>query len=138
MSPKEECEVLMNELLPIGVDFIKKHGEFYPYGSVMNMDETITLMEFYEGNEFPSAKDIFNGLKDACKKLAIDEKIKACGIVSNASVFLSDGVESDAIIISLEHKEKYSVKVALPYKVGFLKRVKFGNLIALEGDKNIF
>ena len=138
MSPKEECEILMNELMPIGVDFLKKHGEFYPYGAVINIDGTIKLLGFYEGSEFPASKDIIDGLIETCKQFAVNGEIKASGIVWNTSVTSTDGKGTDSIIISLEHKENYSVRVGLPYKIGLFKRVKLGNLFALEGDKSVF
>jgi hypothetical protein len=138
MLPKEECEILMNDLLPIGVDFLKKYGEFYPYGAVLSKDDTIELLGFYEGNEFPPSKDIIDGLIETCKQLAENGEIKASGIAWNTSVTSNDGSETDSIIISLEHKDNYSVKVGLPYKIGLFKKVKLGNLFALEGDKNIF
>lgn len=138
MSPKEECEVLMNKLIPIGIGFLNNYGEFYPYGAVINIDDTIKLLEFYKGNDSPASKEVIDGLKEGCKQLALDEKIKASGIVWNTSVTSNDGKETDAIIISLEHKDNYSVKVAFPYKIGLFKKVKLGNLFALEGDKSIF
>ena len=35
MMPKEECEELLNALLPFAVNQLKKYGEFYPFGAVM-------------------------------------------------------------------------------------------------------
>lgn len=138
MSPKEECETLMNELMPIGVKLLKKHGEFYPYGAVINKDDTIKLLGFYEGNEFPPSKDIIDDLIVACNQLAVNGEIKASGIAWNTSVISTNGKETDSILISLEHIDNYSVKVGLPYKIGLFKKVKFGKLFALEGDKSIF
>ena len=56
----------------------------------------------------------------------------------NASVTSPDGKPSDAIIVSLEHKEGYSVIVGKPYKIGLFKKVKFGDLFAMEGKHDIF
>jgi lipid II:glycine glycyltransferase (peptidoglycan interpeptide bridge formation enzyme) len=138
MSPKEECEVLMNELMPIGINFLKKYGEFYPYAAVMNMDGSIRLLEYYDGNEFPESKDLINNLRETCQQFAGNKEIKASGIVWNTSLISSNAKEEDVILVSLEHKDEYSIKVALPYKKGFFKKVKLGNLLALEGEKTIF
>ena len=138
MSPKEECEVLMNELISFGKKILKKQGEFYPFGGVMYIDESTSLLGFHGGDESPDSKDVMDGLIEACKQLIINNEIKSSGIVWNASVITANGEETDAILISLEHKDEYSVKVAYTYKKGLFKRFKWGELVALNGDKNIF
>lgn len=138
MTPKEECEALMNELMPIGINFIKKKGEFYPYCAVMNLDSTINLVGFYDGDDYPDSKEVMENLKETCSEFALEKKIKASGIAWNTSVASEDGSETDAILISLEHIDGYSVKIGLPYMKGIFKRVKLGNIFALEGDKDIF
>ena len=49
MIPKEECEELLNALLPFAVNQLKKYGEFYPFGAVM-----------YNNNETANMKDLEN------------------------------------------------------------------------------
>ena len=141
MTPKEECEKVMNDLLPIGIKFLKKQrGQFCPFGAIMKMDGEITLMGFYDENEKPDPKEYLNNLKIACKKMAEDGEIKVSGIVWNASVKSdsNSGKEEDAIIVSLEHKDSYSVQIVLPYRVGLFRRYKFGSLAAMAGEHDIF
>jgi len=138
MSPKEECEALLNELLPMSTKFLKKYGEFFPCCVVMNTDGTMTHIGHYDGNEHPNARDVMKGLQDACRQFALKGEIKASGIAWNASVSLSDNQTSDAIIVSLEHQDNYSVKVVLPYRIRFPRRLTLGNLLAQEGERIIF
>ena len=138
MTPKEQCEVLLDRLLPFAEDQIKKHCEFYPFAAVMLADNSIELTDGYNRNEHPESKDVLEMLKQIHKQLAYEEKIKASGIVWNASVASADGKPSDAIIVSLEHKANYSVIVGVPYKIGLFKKVTFGNLFAMEGKHDIF
>ena len=70
--------------------------------------------------------------------MAIEGKIKASGIVWNSSVVTEGGKPADAIIVSLEHVDNYSVIVGEPYKIGLFKKVVFGELFAMEGQHNIF
>ena len=44
MTPKEECEELLNALLPFAANQLKKHGEFYPFGAVLTNDGEISLL----------------------------------------------------------------------------------------------
>lgn len=138
MTPKEQCEILLDTLLPFAEDQMKKHREFYPFAAVMHTDDSLELTGSYDGNEHPESKDVLEALKQIHKQLASDGKIKASGIVWNASVASADGKPSDAIIVSLEHKDNYSVIVGEPYKIGLFKKVTFGQLFAMEGKQDIF
>lgn len=138
MTSKEQCEVLLDKLLPFAEDQLKKHREFYPFAAVIFMDDSVELTGSYDGNDHPESKDVIEMLKQIHQKLASEGKIKASGIVWNASVVSADGRPSDAIIVSLEHKDDYSVIVGEPYKIGLFKKVNFCNLFAMEGKHDIF
>ena len=138
MTPKEQCEVLLDKLLPFAEEQMKKHREFYPFAAVILTDDTVELTGSYDGGEHPESKDVINYLIQIHKQLAYDGKIKASGIVWNASVTSADGKPSDANIVSLEHKDVYSVIVGEPYKIGLFKKVTFGSLFAMEGKHDIF
>ena len=138
MTPKEQCEVLLDKLLPFAEEQMKKHREFYPFAAVMLTDDSIELTGSYDGNEYPESKDVLETLKQIHKQLASEDKIKVSGLVWNASVASADGKPYDAIIVSLEHKDNYSVIVGEPYKIGLFKKVTFCNLFALEGKHDIF
>ena len=138
MTPKEQCEVLLDKLLPFAENQMKKYHEFYPFAAVILMDDTVELTGSFDGNEHPESKDVINDLIQIHKQLASEGKIKASGIAWNASVASADGKPTDAIIVSLEHKDDYSVIVGEPYKVGLFKKVNFGNLFTREGKHDIF
>ena len=115
MTPKEQCEVLLDKLLPFAENQMKKYREFYPFAAVILMDDTVELTGSFDGNEHPESKDVINDLIQIHKQLASEGKIKASGIAWNASVASADGKPTDAIIVSLEHKDDYSVIVGEPY-----------------------
>ena len=138
MTPKEQCEILLDKLLPFAEQQMKKYHEFYPFAAVLLEDDSIELTASYDGNEHPEPKAVLEDLKQIHKKLAAEGKIKASGIVWNAGVNSADGKPTDAIIVSLEHRDNYSVIVGEPYKIGLFKTVSFGNLFAMEGKQDIF
>lgn len=138
MTPKEQCEILLDELLPFAESQLKKHREFFPFAAVMLMDDSVAVTGYYDGNEHPESKDVIEGLIQSHKQMVSEGKIKASGIVWNAGITSEDGKPSDAIIVSLEHKDDYSVIVGEPYKFGLFKKVTFGNLFAMEGKHDIF
>lgn len=138
MTPKEQCEILLDKLLPFAEQQMKKYREFYPFAAVLLEDDSVELTASYDGNEHPEPKAVLEDLKQIHKKLADEGKIKASGIVWNAGVNSADGKPTDAIIVSLEHRDNYSVIVGEPYKIGLFKKVSFGNLFAMEGKQDIF
>lgn len=138
MTPKEQCEILLDKLLPFAENQMKKYREFYPFAAVLLEDDSVELTASYDGNEHPEPKAVLEDLKQIHKKLAGEGKIKASGIVWNAGMATPDGKSTDAIIVSLEHKDDYSVIVGEPYKIGLFKKVSFGNLFAMEGKHDIF
>lgn len=137
MTPKEECEVLLETLLSASENLLKKNGEFYPIGAILLNDNTATFTTVYSDNEFPDSKDVINDLISSHKQMAQKNEIKASGIAWNG-MFSSDGKQSAAIIVSLEHKDDYSVIVGLPYKIGWFKKINFGDLFAQKGNSDIF
>lgn len=138
MTPKEQCEILLEKLLPFAEQQMKKYREFYPFAAVLLEDDTVELTASYDEKEHPESKAVLEDLKQIHKKLAAEGKIKASGIVWNAGVNSADGKAIDAIIVSLEHKDNYSVIVGEPYKIGLFKKISFGNLFAMEGKHDIF
>lgn len=138
MSPKEECEVLLDALLPAVESLLKKNGEFYPVGAVLTGDANVSFTAVDSGNEHPETKMLINNLIASHRQMAEQDAVKASGIAWNASILTPEGKRSDAIIVSLEHKENYSVIVGRPYKLGLFKKVKFGELFAQSGQHEIF
>jgi hypothetical protein len=140
MTPKEECEELMNSILPFAAGQLEKNGEFFPVGAVMKTEKKIDFTASYDGNERPESKDVIENLVNIHSKLASDGEIIASSIVYDAKLNVN-GVVEDAIIVSLEHIDNYSINVAFPYKKIrklLMNKIEFYEPINIEGSKNIF
>ena len=137
MTPKEECEVLLEALLSSSKNLLIKNGEIYPIGAVLSNDATATFTAVHSDNEFPDSKSVIRDLVSSHKQMAQKKKIKASGIAWNGT-FTSNGKQTDAIIVSLEHQDDYSVIVGLPYEIGLFKKIKFGELFAQSGNSDVF
>ena len=138
MTPKEECEKMLDALLSFALEQLKKHSEFYPFGAVLLNNDEISLTAADSGEEYPDSTLVINQLTEAHKKQAEQGNIRASGICWNATVSLENGVQTDAIIVSLEHRENYSVIVGQPYRFGFLKKLNLSNIFAQKGRHDIF
>ena len=139
MTPKEECEELLNFLLSFAENQLKKRGEFYPFGAVTPDSGEISPTAFYDSdNKFPDSAEVIRILTEAHREMAEKGEIKASGICWDAKVHLENGNQTDAIMISLEHRERYSVVVGQPYRFGFLKKLNLSSIFAQEGRHDIF
>ena len=137
MISKEECEILLNSILPMAEKLLEKNKEFYPLGAVLKLDDTVSMTASFDGKEFCDSKTLINEIVDIHQKLAIKGEIKASAVVWNGSVQVKEK-KQDAIIVSLEHKDGYSVVIGEPYQVGLFKKIKFKELLALPGKNDIF
>ena len=138
MIPKEECEELLNALLPFAVNQLKKYGEFYPFGAVMCNNNEISFTAVDNGEKYPDSTEMINRLTELHNEQAKKGEIKASGICWNATVSLENGKPSDAIIISLEHRENYSVLVGQPYRIGLFKKLNLDAIFAQNGKHDVF
>ena len=138
MMPKEECEELLNVLLPFAVNQLKKYGEFYPFGAVMHNNNDISLTAVDTDDNYPKSTEMINRLTKIHNEQARKGEIKASGICWNATVSLENGKQSDAIIISLEHRENHSVLVGQPYQIGLFRKLNLNAIFAQDGKHDIF
>lgn len=137
MSPKEQCEELLNYILPLAESLLKKNHEFYPIGAVLKKDSSVAATDFYDGNEFPESAEAIEELIEIHKELAKKDGILVSGIAWNAGI-ISNGKDEDAVIVSLEHIDGYSVIIGRTYKMGLFHKMKFGEIFAMEGKHDVF
>ncbi len=137
---KEDVENLMNEILPFGEKMLEEHGEFLPYGGVINAaDEIIHVSPDVRDGETTDSIRLADILRESLKEMALDEKCKATAIVLNISTELpSTGQKSDAIQMNLEHVSDYSAEVFFPYKINHDDGIIWGEVFAQEGRCEIF
>lgn len=62
MDPKKECESLMNSLTPVADKMLSEHGEFYPYGAVLEKSGDIRQIAVSDGTENPPSKPMIENL----------------------------------------------------------------------------
>jgi hypothetical protein len=137
-NPKADCEALMNSVLPFAEQMLTTLGEFHPFGGAMRSDGQLVSIAGYVGNERPQPVDAITLMKGAFVAAARSGEYKATAIVYDARVTLPSTEEkSDAIAVSLDHRESYSVIVLFPYKIDGGKPI-LGTAFAQEGEADIF
>ena len=80
-TPKEECEELMNALLPMVKKLLSEHGEFFPVGGTMQADGSIAFVSTYDGDEHPPSQKVIDSSIEAFRAGAKDRKYKATALI---------------------------------------------------------
>jgi hypothetical protein len=138
MSAKADCEALMNAALPFAMMMLREQGEFFPYGGVMRPNDEIVYVAGYDGRERPPSLGVIRLIKSALVDGANDGAYKATALVYDVRVSMSDGSrKTDAIAVSLNHRDGYSVRVMFPYTISGME-VVFDEAFAQSGDADIF
>jgi len=139
MSPKEQLEMLMNELMPFAEQCLNEWGEFYPFGGMLYMDgELAHVGAKIEGDDQPPSKELIDVLVDGHQKLVELGEIKA-----SAAIFRVDvndpqtGEKTEAVQCNLDHLDGISAEVFHPYQLVNGIAV-WDSIFAQEGKYQIF
>ena len=137
-TPKEDCEKLMNSLLPFAEKMLREHGEFHPFGGAMKPDGDIVHHGAYTGQELPKGQELVDLLTEAFRQSAAKEDYIATAIVYDMRTIPPGETEkTDAICVSLDHRNDYSVNVAFPYRLED-NELSLKSPFAAKGDGKIF
>lgn len=128
----------MNVAMPFAEQMLQKHGEFFPFGAALKSNGEVASVASYDGREQPPSKDIIRLLKDGFIQGAKSGEYKATALVYDVKVTLPvSGKKSDAIAVSLNHRENYSVIVLFPYQLNN-GQLTIGEVFAQQGESDVF
>lgn len=137
-DPKADCQALMNSVLPFAEQMLSRHGEFLPFGGAMQVSGEFVSVAGPDENEHPLSGDLIRLIKDGFIDAAGKGQVKATALVYDVRTILpSTGDPSDAIAVSMNHRDAYSVIVLVPYKISD-GTIEFGSAFAQKGEADIF
>jgi hypothetical protein len=139
MSAKTESETLMNAMLPLAEQMLRRGGEFHPYGGYMKPDGIIVDVGAEDTDtDRPKSKDLIYLLRSSFHEMVDKGQCKAVALIFNVVVNLPDSDrKSDAIQVCVDHAEGYSAEVFFPYRV-VNDKVIYGQVFAQEGKYEFF
>jgi hypothetical protein len=139
MSAKRECEILMNEMLPLAEKMLAQFGEFYPYGGYMKCNGEIVHVGAKEPEtDRPKSKNLIAILQNSFRSLANTHQCKATAVVCDVVVPLPNETRtSDAIQVFLDHVDDYSAEVFFPYQI-IDDQIVYAETFAQEGKYEVF
>lgn len=141
MTPKEDCERLLDEMLRFAKEMLAKHAEFHPFGGMIRSDGSLVhLSAMVDGVGHPGAAELIGLLHERLGMEVEANHIIAAAVVLNVGNIRDPqtGLIADAIRICLDHIDNYSVEVLLPYHIVSGSAPLYGRLFAQRGENNIF
>lgn len=137
-APKEDCEDLLNAVLPLAQKYLADHGEFFPFGATLSTDGKQAITMAYDGTERPPSQPLIELLQDEFRQGAKGGKLAATALVYDVLVVPPGAsAKTDAIAVELDHRENYSVIVFFPYVIK-PDQVVLGAAFANSGEHAIF
>lgn len=138
-SPKEECEELMNSVVPFAEQMLSQHREFYPFGGAMAPDGRLVAVGGHVGSEHPPSADVVALLEEGLRQGAKEGAYKATALVIDMLVVPpGKNAKQDAIAVRLDHRDRYSIVVMFPYAVAATGHVTLEAPFAMAGEERIF
>ena len=135
-DPKADCEVLANHVIPFAEQMLRTHGEFFPFGAAMRPDGQLVPVAGYDGDEHPQSADLIRLIKEGFIQSARQGRYKATALAYDTRLTTA-GESSDAIAVSLNHRDNYSVIAFFPYTISD-GNVTIGAAFAEKGEADIF
>lgn len=137
MTQKEQVEGLMNELLNFAEQRLNKHGEFHPFGGYLEPSGAMVHVGAQSSTESNGAQQEIDVLIESFKKLAVQRKAIAFGVVADVKLPKEDGSKGDAIKFFLEHQNGYCAEVFFSYEITG-GDTKITDTIAQQGEPLFF
>ena len=137
MAAQEDLDALVNFLLPFAQQMLGEHDEFFPFGASMSSGGEVGAVALELDEEQAASEDVVEALREVLRVHAADGDSRACGICSDTTLAGREVGKTDAVRVSLEHRDAEPVDVYLPYTVSEDEYL-FGDPLAMRGERTIF
>jgi hypothetical protein len=136
---RDDLDALVGPLIAFAQQQLEKVGAFFPFGCTMSTDGHIAMVAADTGSEHPASLEVIELMAAGMRSHAAQGTIKASGICYDIKWQPEGGQVTDAIAMSLEHRDRDRVLVVMPYSKSRFSGWKFGDLAAMApGEPRVF
>jgi hypothetical protein len=136
-TPKGECDVLMNVVVPFARRMLSEHHAFFPFGATMSPSGAVSRTEAPKGD--PSLSELVVIIEQGFVDGGQRGLYKATALVLDVKTVPPGKKEKqNAVEVRLDHRDDYSVRVVFPYSYSLSGELVFASPFAVPGDKLIF
>jgi hypothetical protein len=136
-TPKDDCDALVNAVVPFARQMLSEHHSFFPFGATMSPSGAVSRTETPKG-DLPVSELvglIEQGFVDGGQR----GLYKATALVSDVTTVPPRKEDKQrAVEVRLDHRDNYSVRVVFPYSYSLSGELAFDPPFAVPGDKMIF
>ncbi|WP_286071279.1 hypothetical protein [Stenotrophomonas sp. 57] len=134
MTPKEQVEKMLEDILNFARKMLVEHGEFHPFGVYLaSTGDMVHAGVKMNGGGAAGRMRLLQLALQERKDCAI-----AYGIASNAWLPQNDESGLDAVKVFLEHRDAYCAEVFCPYDLSKSDPLIVSEIFAQEGDAVFF
>ncbi len=138
-TPQQDCEELMNLVVPFAAKMLKDRHAFVPFGATMAPSGQIDGALSSTGDAKIDVDQLISLLELGFHRGAREGKYKATAIVVDM-VIVAPGksTQQDGVAVRLDHRDGYSVIVGFPYSFSDMGELVMEPPFATEGAHQIF
>jgi len=138
-APRSEVLAVLQLLLPAAKQLLETNGKVLPFGAQLHADGSRRLLAagLPELEELPPAesRDV---LRLGIRREAAGGAVRAAGITYDTRTLAPEAdVALDAVAVSVEHADGYSLDAFIPFKKGWFG-YKYGNSFLMDAPSRIF
>jgi hypothetical protein len=137
-AQKQECEKLLNAVLPFAEKMLSQRREIRPFGVAMTRNGQIFSTHRYPSEHRPPARNAAAIIEKGLQQGASSGRYEAVALVHDMLVVPpGSNDQQHAIAIRLDHRGGYSVIVFYPYDLG-ANSLAIGKPFSEWGEQKIF
>ncbi|MEA2538457.1 MAG: hypothetical protein QOF11_2691 [Chloroflexota bacterium] len=125
---RDELDALLDPLLKFAQEMLRKKGEFFPFGGTINNEGQVGLSAAETGDGRPASQEVIELLVSGMQAQATAGQIRAAAICYDSRFTPEGGKKTDAIAVSLEHRDGDAALVMQPYSKGRFRLTNEDNL----------
>jgi hypothetical protein len=137
---KVDLQLLAEPLFEASQLFVRKRGAFLPFGAVLKQDdEPQMIMAAPDGFEERdvSSEEVLPLLHQSLRSAANTENAEALAVAEDVRITPEGEKETAAMKVLIEHKRGLCIAYYVPYSRSFLRRYKFGEMIARAAEPEV-
>jgi hypothetical protein len=133
---RRQLDDLLEAMLPFAQQMLDKHGEFFPFGAAMLREGKVALVAGKTESAQPPSVEVIELIRAGMRSKQAE--YLAIGVCYDVRVrTAADSPPTDAVCVSLEHRDGMVADVFQPYtKRG--KKIEYRELYAQRGRKTVF
>ena len=134
-----DLNAIYDKMYEFAKGLLKSNSTFCPFGMSMTRDGKVEAFGGWTGEENQKAEEVIELIIGGLKAFANKKAIRAAGVCIDTRVTPPGKKDKiDAILTQVEHENGEVLDVFIPYKKGFLGRMKYDQPFVVRGKPRFF